>query len=114
MKALIPKISVAAIGLSLALAPMAASAQSVGIGVNVGGPGYSVHAGYVNPGGPCYGCTWHGAWVPPPHYWHPYYPARVAYYNGYYGLAPGGFYGYYWHGAWYAHRRWTNGVWIYF
>ena len=114
MKALIAKLSVAAFGASLAAMPMSASAAQWGVGVNVGGPGYAVHAGYVNPGGPCYGCGWHGG--PPPRYWHSYawHPARVVYYDGYYGLAPGGFYGYYWHGAWYAHRRWGNGIWIYF
>jgi hypothetical protein len=117
MKALIAKLSLAAFGLSLATVPLAANAASVGIGVNIGGPGYSVHAGYVNPGGPCYGCGrgW-AAPPPPPRYgWHPagYAPAPVLY-EGYYGWAPGGYYGYYSHGRWFAHRRWGNGFWIYF
>jgi hypothetical protein len=111
MKTLIAKLSLAALGLSLAAAPTAASAAPWGIGVNVGGPGYSVHAGYVNPGGPCNGCYHH--WAPPPRYgWHPggiAYPHR----DGYYGWAPAGYYGYYWHGGWYQHRRWANGIWIY-
>jgi len=102
MKTLLAKLSVAAFGLSLAAAPLAASAAQWGVGVNVGGPGYSVHAGYVNP--PRYG-------------WHPrgwaHAPAPVLY-EGYYGWAPAGYYGYYSHGHWFAHRRWGNGFWIYF
>jgi len=105
MKSSIAKLSVAAFGLSLAVAPLSASAAQWGIGVNVKGPGYSVHAGYVNPGGPCYGCGRAAGWHPAP---------RVVLYDGYYGWAPGGFNGYYWHGGWYAHRRWGNGFWIYF
>lgn len=99
MKSSIAKVVVAALGLSLAAAPLAASAQSVGIGVNVRGPGYAVHVG-----------------VPPPRYGHPYgwHPGPTVFYDGYYGLAPAGFYGYYWHGGWYHHRRWANGIWIYF
>jgi len=97
MKTLIAKLSVAICGLSLAALPLAASADQVSVGVNVGGPGYHVRARYVNPN--------------PPRYWH---PARVVYYDGYYGRAPAGFYGYYWHGGWYMHRRWANGIWIYF
>jgi hypothetical protein len=108
MKSLIAKLSIAALGLSLAAMPMAASAAQVAVGVNVGGP--------------CYGCGWHRPAPAPrpywqhPYGWHPYgwRPAPVAYYDGYYGVAPGGFYGYYWHGGWYMHRRWSGGVWIYF
>lgn len=103
MKSLLTKLSLAAFGLSLAAVPLTANAASIGIGVNIGGPGYNVHARYVNPGGPCYGCG--HAWAPPP---------RPVYYEGYYGWAPGGYYGYYSHGRWYAHRRWGNGFWIYF
>src|SRR5579863_6621174 len=113
MKTLLAKIAFAAFGLSLAVAPMAASAAPWAVGVRVGGPGYVVHAGYVNPGGPCYGC-YHHYWAPPPRYYgHPYgwRPAGFVYYNGYYGFAPGGFYGYYWNGGWYHHRRWGNGLW---
>jgi hypothetical protein len=119
MKSLFAKLSIAAIGLSLAAAPAAASAAGLAVGVNVAGPGYAVHAGYVNPGGPCYGCA-PRPWSPPPRYVHPYWhpygwrPGPVVHYDGYYGLAPGGFYGYYWHGGWYGHRRWANGIWIYF
>jgi hypothetical protein len=112
MKAFISKVLIATFGVALATAPLAASAAGVGIGVNIGGPGYNVHAGYVNPGGPCYRCGRPPA--PPPRYaWHRYGPAP-AYYNGYYGWAPGGYQGYYWRGSWFAHRRWGNGVWIYF
>ncbi len=42
------------------------------------------------------------------------YGPAPAYYEGYYGWAPGGYRGYYSHGHWFAHRRWGNGVWIYF
>jgi hypothetical protein len=112
MKAFISKVLIATFGVALATAPLAASAAGVGIGVNIGGQGYNVHAGYVNPGGPCYNCGRRPA--PPPRYaWHRYGPAP-AYYNGYYGWAPGGYQGYYWHGRWFTHRRWGNGVWIYF
>ncbi|MGA3036820.1 MAG: hypothetical protein ABSE64_04980 [Vulcanimicrobiaceae bacterium] len=103
MKTLLAKAAVAALGVSLAVAPVAANAAPWGVGVNVGGPGYSVHAGYVNPGGPRH-------WAPQPRYYHPYgwHP------EGFYGVAPAGYYGYYWHGGWYHHRRWGNGIWIYF
>jgi hypothetical protein len=44
--------------------------------------------------------------------------ARPAYYrppfNGYYGISPAGYHAYYYNGGWYPHRRWRNGVWIYF
>ncbi len=103
MKTLIAKVAIAALGLSLAAAPVAASAAPWGVSVSVGGP--------------CYGCYHHHYWAPRPHYYyHPYgwRPAGVAYYNGYYGWAPGGYYGYYWNGGWYHHRRWGSGVWIYF
>lgn len=98
MKTLIAKAAVAALGLSLAVAPIAASAAPWAVGVRVGGPGYVVHAHY---------------WAPAPHYYYGH-PAGFVYYNGYYGWAPAGFYGYYWNGGWYQHRRWGNGVWIYF
>ena len=104
MKSLLAKLSMAAFGLSLAAVPLTASAAQWGVGVNVGGPGYAVHAGYVNPGGPRYG--WH------PSGWRPA-PAPVLY-EGYYGWAPGGYYGYYSRGHWFAHRRWGNGFWVYF
>jgi hypothetical protein len=114
MKTLIAKAAIAALGLSLAVAPIAASAAPWGVGVTVGGPGYVAHAGYVNPGGPCYGCYHH--WAQPHNYNHPYgwRPAGPAYYEGFYGWAPGGFYGYYSRGGWYHHRRWGPGFWIYF
>ncbi len=109
MKSFISKFVIAAFGLTLATAPLTASAAQWGVGVNVGGPGYSVHAGYGRPAAP-----------PPPHEgWHRYgygygrAPA-VAYHDGYYGWAPAGYYGYYWHGRWFAHRRWGNGFYIYF
>ena len=113
MKSLIPKITIAALGLTLAAAPLAASAEPY-VGVRVHGSGYAAR---VNPGGPCYGCG-RRAWAPPPpaYAWHPnaWYPAPVVYYDGFYGWAPAGFYGWYWHGNWYAHRRFENGLWIYF
>jgi hypothetical protein len=102
MQSLISKLFIAGFGVALALTPLTASAAQVGIGVNIGGPGYAVHAGYVNPGGPCYGCWRRPAPRPPRYAWHRY------------GWAPGGYQGYYWRGRWFAHRRWGNGVWIYF
>ncbi len=46
MKAFVSKLSLAAFGIALAAAPLTASAAQVGIGVNIGGPGYVVHGGY--------------------------------------------------------------------
>jgi hypothetical protein len=112
MKSFISKFFIAAFGLTLAAAPLTASAAQWGVGIRVGGPGYSVHTGYVNPGGPCYGCG--RRWAPPPRYgWHRDGGAPVLY-NGYYGWAPGGYRGYYSQGRWFEHRRWGNGFWIYF
>jgi hypothetical protein len=111
MKQFATKILIAVFGLSLATAPLAASAAQWGVGVNVGGPGYNVHAGYGHPG-------WRRP-APRP-YWgpHPYYggprPVAVGYSEGYYGWAPGGYYGYYHRGQWFSHRRWNGGVWLYF
>jgi hypothetical protein len=117
MKSLLTKMFIAAFGLALATVPLTASAAQWGIGVNVAGPGYAVHTGYVNPGSPCYGCGRPGYWRHPrPHrYWGPR-PVAVspAYYEGYYGWAPAGYYGYYSHGRWFAHRRWNGGVYLYF
>jgi hypothetical protein len=39
---------------------------------------------------------------------------RERYDDGYYGRAPGGFQGYYSNGNWYHNRRWNGGIWIYF
>jgi hypothetical protein len=39
---------------------------------------------------------------------------RERYVNGYYGRSPYGYDAYYSNGAWYPHRRWQNGVFIYF
>jgi hypothetical protein len=115
MKSFISKFFIAAFGLTLVTAPLTANAAQWGVGVNVGGPGYTVHAGYANPGGPCYRCE---RPVPAPRYgWreHGWAPApRAVFYDGYYGAAPGGYYGYYWHGRWFGHRRWGNGFWVYF
>jgi hypothetical protein len=118
MKQFATKILIGVFGLSLATAPLAASAAQWGVGVNVGGPGYNVHAGYGNHGGPCYRC---GRPAPRPYwgrrpYWgpHPVAYGGGRYYEGYYGAAPGGFYGYYHRGHWFAHRHWNGGVWLYF
>jgi hypothetical protein len=53
------------------------------------------------------------------HRWrrHEYYGRPVYYrrpYDGYYGVSPAGYHGYYSHGGWYPHRRWQNGVYVYF
>jgi hypothetical protein len=110
MKQFAAKLLIALFGLSLATAPLAASAAQWGVGVNVGG----VRAGYHNGwGGPPPPAWHHGYGYGHPYYGHrPYY--RPAVYEGYYGAAPGGYYGYYSHGNWYHHRRWNGGVWLYF
>jgi len=82
------KLGLAIMALTIAATPLAASAQQWGVRIGVGN-GVVVHAG------------------------NGYYPRRY-YYDGYYGWAPAGFQGYYWHGGWYHHRRWHNGIWIYF
>jgi hypothetical protein len=110
MKSFISKLFIAVFGLTLAVAPLTASAAQWGVGIRVGGPGYSVHTRYANPGGPCYRC---GRPAPRRYGWHHYGPGPVVY-NGYYGWAPGGYNGYYWRGRWFTHRRWGNGAWIYF
>jgi hypothetical protein len=43
-----------------------------------------------------------------------FYPPRPRYFNGYFGISPAGFHAYYFNGAWYPHRRWHNGVFVYF
>ena len=117
MKSLLTKILVAVFGLTLATAPLAASAAQWGVGIGIGGGGgVAVRAGYHT--------GWHNP-PPRPYYGHPYgygygyhrpyyAPAYPVYTEGYYGLAPAGFYGYYSRGNWYAHRRWNGGVWLYF
>jgi hypothetical protein len=92
MNTLVKKLIVAATGLALAAAPLAASAQNWH---NGGGD----RGGYRdNRGGQAYS--------------RPVYTAP--YVNGYFGFAPGGFQGYYYNGGWYHHRRWSGGIWIYF
>ena len=102
MKSFVSKFLIGAFGLALAVTPLTASAAQWGVGIRVGGPGYSVRTR-------CYRCE-----RPAPRYgWHRYGP-RPALYDGYYGWAPGGYNGYYWRGRWFTHRRWGNGAWIYF
>jgi hypothetical protein len=113
MNARIVKVLAAVFGLTLAVAPLAASAQ-----------GYAVRGGYVARGGWNHGFVgdrfhagfrggYRAGFVGGPvrfgavAYAHPFI-------NGYYGWAPGGFYGYYWNGGWYHSRRWHAGVWLYF
>lgn len=110
MKSFVTKLLVAIFGLTLITAPLAADAAQwrVGVGINPGG--VMIRGGYRNGWAPA--PAWRGYYRPGPVAWYPA-PAPV-YYDGYYGWAPGGFYGYYWHGRWYAHRRWSGGVWIYF
>ena len=117
MKSFANKLLIAIFGFSLVSAPIAASAAQWGVGIGVTGGGVAVHAGYTNggrPGGYWAGGHWHAyGYRPAPPV--AYYPAPApGYYEGYYGLAPGGFYGYYSHGRWFSHRRWNGGVWIYF
>jgi len=119
-------LPLAALGLTLAIAPLAANAAPTGY-VRAGGyhaawtgrPGYGWHApgygyyrpayGYYRPGygyyRPAFG-YYRGAYA--------YYGPRYPYVNGWYGVSPLGWYGYYWNGGWYHYRRWSAGVWIYF
>ena len=107
MKSFVTNLLIAIFGFSLVSAPLAASAAQWGVGVGINGGGVAVHAGY------------HSGWRPGGYY-RPaprvayYRTAAPVYYEGYYGVAPGGFYGYYSHGRWFSHRRWNGGVWIYF
>ena len=107
MKTLIKNIVIGATGLMLAVAPLAASAQSWHgdhgrdqRGGNVQRGGYE-RRDYHGGGGGYVRGGYRSAYQP-------------AYVNGYFGWAPGGFQGYYWNGGWYQHRRWNGGVWIYF
>jgi hypothetical protein len=114
MKSFATKLLIATFGLTLASAPLAASAAQWSVGIGVAGPGYGIHAGY-NDG-------WRHGYRQP--YWRPappnrgYYARPVVfepeYAEGFYGWAPAGFYGYYSHGRWFAHRRWGGGAWFYF
>ena len=112
MKAFVTRLVIALLGFTIISAPLAASAAQWRAGVGVYGGGVSVRAGYAN--GWRSGGYWRGGygWAPGPRYraWYP----GPAYVEGYYGFAPGGFYGYYSHGRWFAHRRWSGGVWFYF
>jgi hypothetical protein len=117
MRQFATKLLIAVFGLTLATAPLAASAAQWGVGVSVGGVRAGYHTGWRGgPPAPVY--RGYGYGYAHPGYWHagywrrPYYGAPV--YEGYYGLAPAGFYGYYSHGRWFAHRRWNGGVWLYF
>ena len=105
MNSFATKFLIAVFGLSLATAPIAANAAQFGVAVGFGGgSGIVVHEGdrhYRHHDRPYYGPR-------------PYYPAYPVYNEGYYGRAPGGFYGYYSRGHWYSHRRWNNGVYLYF
>jgi hypothetical protein len=51
-------------------------------------------------------------WRRPVYYGRPVHYRRP--YNGYYGISPAGFHAYYYNGGWYPHRRWQNGVFVYF
>ncbi len=98
MKSLLTRISIAAFGLTLITAPLAARADQWHDGRHDDwhrAPVYAVHRGYWREG-----------------HWHAY--GRPHYVEGYYGWAPGGYYGYYHAGRWFAHRRWGGGFWIYF
>jgi len=100
MKSYISKFLIAAFGITLATAPLTASAAEWSVGVNVGGP--------------CYRCE---RPAPPPRYErhrYGYAPAQPVFYEGYYGRGPSGYNGYYSHGRWFGHRRRGNGFWIYF
>jgi hypothetical protein len=113
MKSFVAKMLIAIFGLTLAAAPLAASAAPWGVGVGVSGPGYSVHVGNGNRWHAGYG--YRPGWRAPHRGWYGRPVAVSPYYvEGYYGIAPGGYYGYYHHGRWFAHRHWRSGVWLYF
>lgn len=111
MKSLTSKILIGAVGLVLATAPLAASAQSWQGHDNGRGSyqrnddrGRNQHED-------------HGRYDRrdrDDRYRHERPVYRERYDNGYYGRAPGGFQGYYSNGNWYHNRRWNGGIWIYF
>lgn len=115
MNILVKKIIVAAFGLVLATAPLAASAQSWHNGGDRGGyrdnRGHDDHAQGRRDRD--YRDRDDRRWAyQRPVYTRPVYTAP--YVNGYFGWAPGGFQGFYYNGGWYQHRRWSGGIWIYF
>ncbi len=107
MNSLVTKLLVGLAGLTLASAPLAASAQNWDNGHGNHGAAASHDNRAGNHGGFQRGsANYRVSYGRPQHQQH--------YANGYYGVAPGGFSGYYWNGGWYHHRRWNGGVWIYF
>lgn len=79
----------AAGALAMPLGALAGTRVGIGVGVNVGGPGYR---GYVGYGRPYWGGYRHGAWGG-------YYGYRPAYWGGYYGWGPYWGPGPYWGGV---------------
>ena len=113
MKTSITTILAGLAALSIASAPLAASAADWNGGHDRGGyhtqyngrdrGGYQArgdwgHRGYGYGGGYAYAAP---VYQPP-------------YVDGYFGWAPSGFQGWYHDGGWYHHRRWNGGIWIYF
>jgi len=132
MNVFIKKFLIATIGLTLASAPLAASAAPWGGHGSGGGHAAPVaHGGYGGGYRGGYTGGYHGGYAGGGYRggYAPVYRGGYgygggfgvgigfggpAYRDGYYGYAPAGFYGYYANGYWYHHRRWGNGIWIYF
>jgi hypothetical protein len=107
---LLTRIAVGVAALTLAAAPLAASADDWH-----GGDHDRGNAGYHDRGNWGYHDRDRDRDDWRRHDWgyaRPVYQQR--YVNGYFGLAPGGFRGYFYNGGWYQHRRWNGGIWIYF
>lgn len=103
MKALAKKALVAAAGLAIVAAPLAASAQDWH---HDGDRGAVYNRGHDRDD--------HRDWRDDRYrvtYGRPVY--RAPYVDGYFGYSPAGWQGYYWHGNWYHHRRWNPGLGIY-
>jgi hypothetical protein len=94
MKTTITKCLIAAFGLALATAPLAASAETWGDRDHDHDRGRVV--------------------VERVQYRPEIIVERPRFVEGFYGFAPAGFYGYFHEGQWFHHRRWGNGFWIYF
>lgn len=114
MKASITTFLAGIAALTIASAPLAASAANWNDGHDRGGNdrgSYHVQYNGGNRGGYQARGDWgHRGYA----YGGGYAYAAPAYVNGYFGWAPGGFQGWYYNGGWYHHRRWNGGIWIYF
>jgi hypothetical protein len=111
MKPLITTLFAGIVGLTLASAPLTAGAADWNGGHDRGGDRGGYRANDGDHGGD-HDRDWgrrgdyDGGYAPPVY--------RAPYVNGSFGWAPGGFQGWYSNGGWFQHRRWRDGIWIYF